>query len=111
MSLPGCKQYLLAFGLRGAQEVNRAIYAPDTGDTQCQQRFLEGAESEDRADDVEGHADQVCEQSEAGNEQVKHHVIIGTLMEGHYAQEAAQCIKDKRPKVGGKRDRDRKSVV
>jgi hypothetical protein len=84
--LTRCKQCSLAFGLRGADEVNASVDAPGGGDAQCQQRLLECSQAENRADQVEGYADNVGEQTEAWNEQVADYAVVMAPVVGNDAQ-------------------------
>ncbi len=53
---------------------------------------------------IEHHACQVGEEAETGNDEVVDHVVVGPLVEGHDAQEAAQRVEDERAEVGSQRD-------
>src|ERR1700744_6114558 len=94
------KQHGLAFLFRRFEEVDGSVDAPGDGDAEREERFFGSAEVEGRTDQVEGHENQVGQQPEAGNKEVADETVIGALVEGHDAEEAAERVQDEGAEVG-----------
>lgn len=101
----------LAALLAAAEEVDRAVDAPDGGDRQGDIRLLPAHTIDgtkpigDGADEVEDHAQQVRQQAEQRDEFVLEEVVEMVLMEGNHRDNATHHIEKERTKVADERNR------
>src|ERR1700738_415545 len=102
--LPYHEQDRLAFGLRRTEKVPGSIEAPGRGDNQRQQWFFESSKAEDRADQVESHADQIGEQPKSRDQLVPYQIVIVAPIVGDDAQQTTESVQDEGAKVGGQRN-------
>jgi hypothetical protein len=87
-----------------AQEVNGSVDAPDSGDAESEQWFLESSQVEDGTDQVKAMQVRLARRPKPWNEQMQDHIVVGPLVEGHDAQEATERVEDEGAEVGGEGD-------
>ena len=85
----GCGKGGFVVGSADLEEVDGSVDGPDGGDGEGEQGLVRGAEAAVGADEVEGHAGEVREQAEDGDEQVAEDGEALMLVIGHDAEGAA----------------------
>src|ERR1700722_1616645 len=87
------------------REVDAAVNGPDCGDSQGQVWFHLRAVTHEWSDEVERHANQVCDHAEYRNHHVLQKAEIRVAGEAEDAGNAAEPVEQERPEVRGQRDR------